>query len=141
MSGYYDDEPPRRHRTHRESRRPVYEEEEVIQSHTRNGRPTRQMDLIRRPRDDSASSIEEVSRDFPPGGGAYVKRRTTTRDAYPPARARSADRSRYYDDYYGGDPRRSEGAIGGRSRRSDARGQISSDGSVVPVLLTYADTI
>ena len=116
MSSYYDDEAPRRHKSHRQSRRPVYEEEEVIESRT--SRPQRQMDLVRRTRDDSSSSIEEVRRDFAPGEGAYVKRRTVVRDKYPPPRARSVE----YDEYdnYSQGPRSAAGG-GRRSRRREEK--------------------
>jgi len=60
---------------------------------------------VRRPRNDSFSSVEEVQRDFPPAGG-YSKK-TIVRER---VRARSAggrdkygdpydDRSSHYDDY------------------------------------------
>ena len=119
MSYYEDQDVPRRHRSHRKSRRgpTTYEEEQVIES--RNGRPSRQMDLIRRPRDDSTSSIEEVRRDYIPGGGEYVQRRTTTRDKYAP-RARSADR--YSDDYYHEEK---------RSSRRDKRGEMCNSSLMV----------
>ena len=101
---YYDDQEPRRHRSHRKSRAPVYEEE-VIETRNSRGAPRGQMDLIRR-RDDSSDSIEEVRRDF--GPGEYVQRRTTVRDKYAPEpyapRARSVDRyddDSYYDDRKG----------------------------------------
>ena len=118
MGSYYDDDPPRRHRSHHHSRRPVYEEEEVVE--TRTTRPQRQMDLVRRPRDDSTSSVEEVRRDFAPGDGANVYRRTTVRDKYGAPRARSVEHS-YGDDRYA-DSRRSEG--GRRSGRRDDRGKL-----------------
>ena len=116
MGSYYDDDPPRRHRSHHQSRRPVYEEEEVIES--RSSRPQRQMDLVRRPRDDSTSSVEEIRRDFAPGEGANVYRRTTVRDKYGAPRARSVEHS--YNDTRYADSRRSEG--GRRSGRRDDRG-------------------
>ena len=101
MSGYFDDEP--RRRSHRTSRRPVYEEE-VIE--TRNPRPSRQMDLI--PRRDSDDSVEEVRRDFAPGDGTYVSRRVATRDRFNPPAPRSSGRSTYYseDDHHGDRRRR-----------------------------------
>jgi hypothetical protein len=100
---YYDDEVPRRHRSHRHSR-PVYEEEIIESRTTRPRAPPQQMELVRRR--DSDESIEEVRRDFPPGDGTYIQRKTTTRDRYP--RARSMDRRSYYeeDDYYRDEPRR-----------------------------------
>ncbi|MCJ1387489.1 hypothetical protein MMC18_000332 [Xylographa bjoerkii] len=80
------------------------------------------MDLVRRPRDDSSSSVEEVRRDFAPGDGANVYRRTTVRDKYTAPRARSVEHS-YNDDSYT-DSRRSEG--GRRSGRRDDRGSRRS---------------
>ena len=98
---HYDDERPRRHRSTRERRiRDDYDTD----PHHRSGDGA----LARRPRTDSYSSIEEVSRDFPPAGG--YSRRTTERQV---RRARSAgghdryggdpydDRSSYHDDYAG----------------------------------------
>lgn len=94
MSGYYDDDEPRRRST-RSRRQPVYEEE-IIEK--RSTRPRQQMEMVRR-RDDSSDSVEEVRRDFPPGDGVYVKRRTTTRDKYAAPRARSVGRDSYYENY------------------------------------------
>ncbi|MCJ1336042.1 hypothetical protein MMC09_001317 [Bachmanniomyces sp. S44760] len=123
---YYDDQPRRERSDRHKSRRDrpvVYEEEEIIAS--RNGPPPRNSkakgELIRRQRSDSDLSIEEVERDFPPNG-AYIKRKTTTRDKYAAPRARSDDRGGgRRDDYYGGDPRRSDTGYpggGGRDRKS-----------------------
>lgn len=119
MSGYYNEyeDQPRRQKSHR-SRRPVYEEEIIEQ---RTTRPARQMpmDLVRR-RDDSSDSVEEVARDFPPGGG-YQRRSKTYHDSYPPPRARSIGRKTHsYNDYYYEDSRRSDGDV--RSRRGPGRG-------------------
>ena len=134
MGSYYDDDPPRRHRSHRQSRRPVYEEEEVIE--TRSSRPQRQMDLVRRPRDDSTSSVEEVRRDFPPGDGANVYRRTTVRDKYGAPRARSVEHS-YNDDRYA-DSRRSEGGRRSGGRRDD-RGR--PDASMILMIANSNTTV
>ena len=90
MSSYYDDETPRR-RSHRKSR-PVYEEE-IIERRSTKPKDSGQMQLVRRR--DSEDSVEEVRRDFPPGDGTYIQRRTTTRDRYG-HRRRSADYD--YDD-------------------------------------------
>ncbi|KAI4164086.1 MAG: hypothetical protein LQ342_002322 [Letrouitia transgressa] len=95
---YYDDDPPRRHKSHRHDR-PRYEEEVHESRNSRGG--VRQNALVRRPHDDS-DSIEEVEREFPPGGGYRTKQRHGRR-------TRSAD---YDDDYY--EPRRRRG--GGRRR-------------------------
>ncbi|KAL8931975.1 MAG: hypothetical protein Q9211_006609 [Gyalolechia sp. 1 TL-2023] len=91
---HYDDDPPRRRKSHRtrERDRPVYEEE-VYESRGSRGAGARQKALVRRPRDDDSDSVEEVHRDFPPGGGAYVK-----------SRQRRAKSANYGDDYY--EPRR-----------------------------------
>ena len=113
---YYDDE-PRRHRSHREHRdsRPVYEEEVIEARRSRPKREPEHMELVRRR--DSDESVEEVRRDFPPGEGSYVQRRTTTRDKYAP-RARSMDRRhRYDDDDEYDDPRRSDPAVVRRTHR------------------------
>lgn len=95
---HYDDDPPRRRKSHRtrDQDRPVYEEE-VYESRGSRGAGVRQKALVRRSRDDSSDSVEEVQRDFPPGGGAYVK-------SHRQRRAKSAD---YGDDYY--EPRRRRG--------------------------------
>ncbi|KAI9819838.1 MAG: hypothetical protein M1827_006407 [Pycnora praestabilis] len=116
MSNYGSEAPRRRHRN-------------------RDGpiRTTEETKVVRRPRDDSID-IEEVQRDFPPGG---EYRRTTVKDQYAvPRRARSYDRDRRGgDDYYGGDPRRSTGAVGyggssnggGRSRQSQGADDRKGD--------------
>lgn len=91
---HYDDDPPRHRKSHRHDR-PRYEEEEVYESRNSRG-GVRQNALVRRPHDDS-DSVEEVEREFPPGGGYRSKQRHGRR-------TRSAD---YDDDYY--DPRRRRG--------------------------------
>ncbi|KAL8688364.1 MAG: hypothetical protein Q9224_004901 [Gallowayella concinna] len=97
---HYDDDPPRRRKSHRRDRdRPAYEEE-VYESRGARGTGVRQNALVRRARDDDSDSIEEVQRDFPPGGGAYTK-------------SRRQRRARSYDDDYD-EPRRKRG--GGRRR-------------------------
>ncbi|KAL9053744.1 MAG: hypothetical protein Q9206_003816 [Seirophora lacunosa] len=99
----YDDDPPRRRRSHRDrDRDPSLYEDEHYESRGARGASTRQKALVRRSHGDDSDSVEEVQRDFPPGGGAYPRRRHNRR-------ARSAD---YDDDYYG--PRRRRG--GGRRR-------------------------
>ena len=108
MSYYEDDrrDDRRRHRDRgdrdRRPRSPTYEEEEIIQARrgpkgsSRGAGP-----LVPRRRDSSESSVEEVHRDFPPGGGSYDRRRGD----YAPRRAKSARDSRRgggrYDDDYG----------------------------------------
>ena len=112
MSGYYDDEQPRRHRSHRHSR-PVYEEEIIESRQTRGaGREPDRMELVRRR--DSDESVEEVRRDFPPGDGTYIKRKTTTRDRYAPRTHSTDRRSAYYDD---GDDEPPRSAVSHRHRR------------------------
>jgi hypothetical protein len=63
--------------------------------------PSRATDLIRRPREDSDLSVEEVRRNFPPPEGAYINSRSMVRDDRygPPVRSRSADRGGRYDQY------------------------------------------
>ena len=93
---YDTQERPRRQKSRRH-REPDFYEEEVIE---KKGNRQRQLSLVRR-RDDSVDSVEEVQRDFPPGGdGTYVQRRTKVRDVYPQRRARSVNGGRYDDDDY-----------------------------------------
>ena len=110
----YDDDsdsPPRHRSDHRHRDRdhdrergdrhskPAYKEEEIIEA--RGAAPVaaaRRDQLIRRQMSDD--SIEEVRREFPPGGDPGYTRRTARR-------ARSDGRGRYDedysdDDYYGG---------------------------------------
>ncbi|KAI9711606.1 MAG: hypothetical protein M1812_007128 [Candelaria pacifica] len=123
MSAYGDD-PPRRHKSHRErrSRRdPMSDYSESTYVDPRDAPPVRtirEQALVRRTRDDSP--IEEVRRDFPPRG-EYVSR-TTGRGPYPP-RARSLDRQRRDRDYYGG------GGGGGRRGHRDDRRRSRYDSS------------
>lgn len=90
---YYDDDRPRRQRSNKDrSRRDDYEDTVYDQ----NSRETR---VVRR-RDDSVSSVEEVSRDFAPGdrGPAYYRETTVRKSGHRPVRARSSDD--WYDDRY-----------------------------------------
>jgi hypothetical protein len=94
----YEDAPAHRQRAEgdRQTRRDQeYVEETYIQRGIGNT-GGQQMSLVQRHRDDSADSIEEVARDFPPGIGGYVRRNTTLREGA--RRASSAGRDRY-DDY------------------------------------------
>src|SRR6202012_5023368 len=105
-------------------------------------REVRQNSLVRRRRDDSVSSIEEIDREFAPGSG-YVKETTIRRHGPRPARARSFNgRDRYVDDYddpsayqsrRGGDDyalsRRSTHRYSGRSDRRSRRYHSDSDSS------------
>lgn len=100
---HYDDERPHRHRSTRERRTRDEYDQEPYYKNTGGGRDT---DVVRRPRNDSFSSVEEVPRDLPPAGG--YARKSTGRE---PKRARSAggrdryggdahdDRSSHHDDY------------------------------------------
>lgn len=95
---HYDDDPPRRRKSRRDrdrDRPPAYEED-VYESRGSRGGAARQKALVRRSRDDDSDSVEEVHRDFPPGGGAYTR---SHRDRRP----KSAG---YADDY---EPRRRRG--------------------------------
>ncbi|KAI9797621.1 MAG: hypothetical protein M1833_005404 [Piccolia ochrophora] len=80
------------------------------------------MELIRRPREDSDVSIEEVQRDFPPGGGYG---RDPYRDDRPRRRARSLERDRGYGYGDNGDARYSESNLtetrSGRGRHRDGK--------------------
>ncbi|KAI4129441.1 MAG: hypothetical protein LQ338_002222 [Usnochroma carphineum] len=100
---YYDDDPPRRRKSRRDRDRdrPAYDDQ-AYDSRGPRGDAARQKALVRRSRDDDSDSVEEVQRDFPPGGRAYPKSRQQHR-------ARSAG---YDDDYY--EPRRRH--RGGRRR-------------------------
>jgi hypothetical protein len=106
----YDDAPRRshRHRERRDDREPRYVETQETYVRAPAGQAplvpeppytSRTTDLVRRPvREDSDLSVEEVRRDFPPPGGAYVNRRSMARDdRYGPVRSRSAERSAYGD--------------------------------------------
>jgi hypothetical protein len=100
---YYDDERPRRHRSTRERRA---RDDFDADPYYKTGGGARDTSLVRRSRNDSTSSIEEVQRDFPPAGGH--SRKSAMRGG---TRARSAggrdrhggdpydDRSSYYDEY------------------------------------------
>lgn len=108
--GYYSDEAPRRRS--RRTRRPVYEEK-IVESRQGRGQPPLQQALVRRPRSDSSSSIEEIEREFDPESGAYIQRQRVTRD-------------RYGDQYTNGRTRsdtgrsRKSGRSGGGRRRRDS---------------------
>jgi hypothetical protein len=114
---HYEDERPRRHHSTKERRtRDDYD----VDPYYKSGGGVRETSLVRRPRNDSFSSVEEVQRDFPPAGG--YSRKTTVRQG---TRARSASgRERYtdpYDEYKRG------------SRRNDDKRKHSLD---PPVLIT-----
>jgi len=90
---YYDKDPPRRQKTTRDRRRDDYDDGAYAD------RDNRQTTLVRR--QDSNSSVEEVTREFPPGdrGGGYYRETTVRKKGVRPARARSIDDG-YYDDRY-----------------------------------------
>lgn len=99
----YDDERPRRHKSHRE-RRPQYSSDEDDYSPPRRAKPTSK-DLVRSPRSLSVSSVEEVERDFPPGEKRY--QRTTKIRKGVRSSSRQPKSRRYYEEeeaYYS-DPR------------------------------------
>src|SRR5271163_1902257 len=97
---YYDDDRGSKRQASRGGRTREGEYQESNYYSSRGGhddRDVRQNSLVRRRRDDSVSSIEEIDREFAPGQG-YVReiRKHSTR----PARARSYNgRDRYVDDY------------------------------------------
>ncbi len=124
MSGYYDDDnrDDRRDRRRdkdrkdrdrpkstRRERPPAYEEEEIIEARRgpardRDPRDSKAGALVRRPQDsDSESSVEDIHRDYIPGGG-YDRRRG---DRDPPRRARSHGGGRH-DDPYDDRPRKKD---------------------------------
>ncbi|EXJ86246.1 hypothetical protein A1O1_06616 [Capronia coronata CBS 617.96] len=109
---YYDDDRSRRRGT-RERRRDDYHDGTVYDQDVRDTR------LVKR-RDDSTSSVEEVSRDFAPGDrGAAVYRETTVRrSGHRPIRARSTDDA-WYDDRY------DDRSYASRRRRDDADTYVS----------------
>lgn len=106
---YYEDE-RRRYKTKEKSRRDDYDD-------GYDARDSKSTTMVRRSRDDSVSSVEEVTRDFPPGerGGAYYRETTVRKQGHRPVgRARSFSDDYYYDDRY--DDRSSHH---GRRRKDD----------------------
>jgi len=95
---YYDDDRSRRAKSTRErSSRDSYDD--TVYESRDSGRQT---SIVPR-RDDSTSSVEEVSRDFPPGDrdGAYYRETTVRKSGRRPVgRSRSFGDDRYYDDRY-----------------------------------------
>ena len=135
MSSYDDDR--RRRRQPRERSAEDYDR----QSTYRSSRDTDKRSLVRR--DSSASSVEEVTRDFPPGdrGGYYKETTVRKKGRGPPRDDRYSDRERDYasskKSSRGYDDRRSD--KGYDDRRSDKRDvrsryQCACSG---PPLLTY----
>jgi hypothetical protein len=95
--GYEDD--PAHHQQAEGDRQTRRDQEYVEKTYIQQGNGNtggQQMSLVQRHRDDSADSIEEVERDFPPGVGGYVRGNSTVREGA--RRARSAGRDRF-DDY------------------------------------------
>jgi hypothetical protein len=98
----YDDERPQRHRSTRERRA---HDDYDMDPYQKSGGGPRETSLVRKGRNGSFSSVEELQRDFPPAAG--YSRKTTVREG---RRARSAgghdrygdpydDRSSHHDDY------------------------------------------
>lgn len=146
MSYYDDDRGSRRQNGRAGGRTRESDYQETNYYSSRGGhddRDVRQNSLVRRRRDDSVSSVEEIDREFAPGSG-YVKETTIRKHGTRPARARSFNgRDRYIDDY--DDPsyyaqsrrgvddyalsRRSTHRYGGRSDRRSRRYYSDSDSS------------
>ena len=140
MSSYADYDTydkPRRQRSHRSRRDRDPDRAETVYAEqireTRRGGPGvgggaprgTSQELVRvKRRDDSYDEVEDVERDFPPGGGGYVRDTTRVQRGAPP-RARSAGR----DGGYRSDTRRrrmyllfsKEGLSVDRYRRSSER--------------------
>ena len=93
----YDDydRSPRRHKSDRRHKQPKYEEEEIIEA--RGPAAARRGQVMRR--QDSDYSIEEVRRDFHPGGGDVYARRSTKKSAVRSGKhgGRYSDDEEYYD--------------------------------------------
>ena len=144
---YYDDDRPQRQRSDRDRNRDRdqrFRESDYAQdtsySNSRGGggggpRDARDTSLVRRGRNESVDSIEEVQRDFPPGDrGGYVRETTIRKSGTRPARTRSMgggrDRNddRSYDDHSTYiDSRRGGGDEVAYSRRSEKRYDERSD--------------
>ncbi|KIW52286.1 hypothetical protein, variant [Exophiala xenobiotica] len=91
MSYYGGDDRPRRARSTRERSRRDDNDGTVYDENVRDTR------IIKR-RDDSVSSVEEVNRDFEPGGG-YYRETTVRKSGHRPIRTKSDD-DRWFDDRY-----------------------------------------
>ena len=124
MSRYDDD------RRSRHKGRDRYDDYDDMAYDDRDAKSTT---IVRRRRDDSVSSVEEVTRDFPPGERGAVYRETTVRKSgHRPVSGRTKS---YDDDYYDDDrsvysrrsrrgPRDDETYISRRSsKRYDERGK------------------
>ena len=145
MSSYYNDDQGSRRQGGRggRTRESDYQETNYYSRGGHDDRDVRQNSLVRRRRDDSVSSVEEIDREFAPGSG-YVKETTIRKHGTRPTRARSFNgRDRYGDDYddpsyyaqsrRGGDDyalsRRSTHRYSGRSDRRSRRYHSDSDSS------------
>ena len=99
---YYEEDRVRRKNT-RDRRRDDYDDMAY------DNRDTKSSAIVTRRRDDSVSSVEEVTREFPPGERGAIYRETTIRkQGHRPAKSRS-----YSDDY---DDRYDDRASYGRRR-------------------------
>ena len=110
MSHYEDDRRRSSYKSTKDrSRRDDYDDYDI--------RDTKSSAVVRRSRDDSVSSVEEVTRDFPPGerGGAYYRETTVRKQGHRPVGGRSRS---YSDDIY--DDRYDDRSVHSRRRRDDA---------------------
>ena len=106
---YYEDERVSRRKSTRDRRRDDYDDTAY------DNRDSKSSAIVRR-RDDSVSSVEEVTRDFPPGerGGAYYRETTVRKQGHRPV-----NKSRSFSDDYRHDDRYEDRSSYGR-RRDDA---------------------
>lgn len=104
---YYEDERRSRHKSTKDRHRDNYDDMSY---------DNRDSKTIVRRRDDSVSSVEEVTRDFPPGerGGAVYRETTVRKSGHRPvgSRSKSYDDDEYYDSRYD-----SRSNYSGRTRR------------------------
>jgi hypothetical protein len=120
---YYDDDRGSKRQGSRGGRTREGEYQESNYYSSRGGhddRDVRQNSLVRRRRDGSVSSIEEIDREFAPGQG-YVRETTVRKHGTRPVRARSYNgRDRYVDDY--DDPSYAQSRRGGDDYAVSRRG-------------------
>jgi hypothetical protein len=106
MSRYDDD------RRSRHQGRDRYDDYDDTRYDDRDAKSTT---IVRRRRDDSVSSVEEVTRDFPPGEGRAIYRETTVRKSgHRPVGGRTKS---YDDDYYEDDRYDDRSSYSRRTRR------------------------
>ena len=125
MSSYYDNstDPPRRHKHRHREVRETYDDGYADDQFASSRRAPGQYDLIRRPREDSDSYVEEVQRDFPPSGYGYASSGRSSR----PSNRRRASSADGYNTYGTApaagyiDTRRANGSI--NDDRSSDRGR------------------